>query len=59
MCRYFIAVDDVDTADAYMNAILKNDLINIPGQTIAEVAIIALSKLKMDKLEEAGKLNAK
>jgi hypothetical protein len=57
MCRYFIAVDDVDTADAYMNAILKNDLINIPGQTVAEVAIIALSKLKMDKLEEAGKLN--
>jgi hypothetical protein len=57
LCRYFITVDNVDAADQYMNAILKYGLINLPGQTAVEGAIIGLAKLKMDKLEEAGKLN--
>jgi hypothetical protein len=57
MCHYFIAVGNVDSADLYMNAILKYELIDMPNQTTVDKAIAALCKLKMEKLEEAGALN--
>jgi hypothetical protein len=57
MCHYFIAVGNVDSADLYMNAILKYELIDMPNQTTVDKAIAGLCKLKMERLEKAGKLN--
>jgi len=57
MCRYFITADNVDSADLYMNAILKYGLVNMPGQTAVQNAIAELCKLKMAKLKEAGKVD--
>jgi len=55
---YYIAVENVDAADLYMDAILKYGLIDMPNQTIAKSAVAHLCELKIDKLEKAGVLNA-
>lgn len=47
MCRYFIAVDNIDSADMYMEAIIKN---NMTDQFGIQVAIRELCKAKMEKL---------
>jgi hypothetical protein len=47
MCRYFIADDNIDSADIYMNAILKNDLDKVPGQTLVKAAMMQLGEAKM------------
>jgi tetratricopeptide (TPR) repeat protein len=52
LCRYFLFVGDIDSADLYMNAILENDLTDIPGQNAATIAIRQLIDIKMKKLGE-------
>ncbi|WDF77837.1 hypothetical protein ACFGVS_19200 [Mucilaginibacter sp. AW1-7] len=47
MCRYFTAIDNIDSADMYMEAIIKNDLTDQFG---IQVAIRQLCKAKMEKL---------
>jgi tetratricopeptide (TPR) repeat protein len=53
MCRYFTNVGDIDSADKYMNAIIKNKLLDGYGHTILRPAIEELCQAKMDKLTEA------
>jgi len=47
MCRYFTAVDNIDSADMYMEAIINN---NLTDQFGVPVAIQELCKAKMEKL---------
>lgn len=48
MCRYFTAVDNIDSADMYMNAIIKNNLISV--QPMVKLALTELCHAKMEKL---------
>jgi len=54
MCRYFIAEDNIDSADLYMNAILKHKLYDVPGQNLVKVAIAQLGDAKTKKLRDKG-----
>jgi len=47
MCRYFIAADNVESADMYMEAIIRNNLI---GQWGIRPALRELCNAKMEKL---------
>ncbi|EHQ27861.1 tetratricopeptide repeat protein [Mucilaginibacter paludis] len=56
MCRYFTETGDIDSADLYMNAILKKkDLITDFGQKVLRLAIDGVCKAKMKILEETVK----
>lgn len=52
MCRYFIAIGDIDSADRYMNVIIKKDYIKIYGQLVLDVAMQEMCKAKMDKMDK-------
>lgn len=52
MCRIFIALDDIDSADLYMNAIFKKKLTEVPGNTLVNRAMMELCSAKMKKIEE-------
>jgi tetratricopeptide (TPR) repeat protein len=54
MCLYFTAVDDIDSADLYMNVIIKKDLAYLLNQTIVSKAMYEISKAKMDKIKDKG-----
>jgi hypothetical protein len=51
MCRAFIALDNIDTADLYMNAIFKKKLIKLPANTLVNTAVRELCGAKMKKME--------
>ena len=46
MCRYYIATDDIDSADLYMNALFKEKLTETPADTLAMTAVMELAMLK-------------
>lgn len=50
MCRYFIAMDDMDSADEYMNAVFKRKLTKAPGKTLVNIAAAELCNVKMKKV---------
>jgi tetratricopeptide (TPR) repeat protein len=54
MCRLYIALDDLDSADLYMNAIFKKDLIKRAGNTLVMAAVTEMCTAKMKKIEEVG-----
>lgn len=51
MCRYFTAIDDIATADEYMQVIFKEGLRNMPGQSSVELAIEELYDAKVAKIK--------
>ena len=51
MCRYFVAVGDIDSADLYMDAILKKDLHYVPGQNLVNKALMELCNAKIEKIK--------
>ena len=54
MCRHFIAMDNIDLADLYMNALFKKKLTELPGKTFVNIAIVELINAKMKKITEKG-----
>ncbi|WDZ98650.1 hypothetical protein [Mucilaginibacter sp. SJ] len=55
MCRYFSAIDQIDSADMYMNAMLKYAETDLFKQTeLAKFAIMDLFKAKFAALTEGG-----
>ncbi|MFI5137868.1 MAG: tetratricopeptide repeat protein, partial [Sphingobacteriales bacterium] len=51
MCRYFVAIGDIDSADLYMNAIFKKDLQYMPHQTLVNKALMDLCNAKIKKIK--------
>ncbi len=51
MCRIFIALDDLDSADLYMNAIFNKKLEKVPGNTLVNIAVMELCTAKMKKIQ--------
>lgn len=51
MCRCFVALDDIDAADQYMNAIFKKDLQYTPDQTLINTALMDLCTAKIEKIK--------
>jgi hypothetical protein len=49
MCRYFIALDDIDTADLYMDAIFDYELYFVEGQFLTSTVMLELGDAKMKK----------
>jgi len=54
MCRYLVAVDDIDRADLYASAILKKDLLYVPKQTLVKITMRELCNAKIGKLKGMG-----
>ncbi|MDB4905071.1 MAG: hypothetical protein JWQ63_4352 [Mucilaginibacter sp.] len=54
MCRVFIALGNIDSADLYMNAIFKKKLTDIPGNTLVNAAVMGLCEVKMKKIDEVS-----
>jgi hypothetical protein len=52
MCRYFIGMNDIDSADLYMNAILKKELYKLQQQTLVTSAVIEMCNAKMKVIGE-------
>lgn len=59
MCRYFIRMNDIDSADLYMNAILKKELYKLQQQTLVTSAIIEMCNVKMKIIGEVSGINWK
>lgn len=57
MCRYFIAADNIDSADLYADAMFRFKLLDDYGSTVLRPAIEELCEAKMNKLTEATKDN--
>ncbi|HEY5326917.1 MAG TPA: hypothetical protein VIJ27_07950, partial [Mucilaginibacter sp.] len=57
MCRHFIAMDNIDQADLYMDALFKKKLIEMPGKTFVNIAIMELINAKMKKITEKSALS--
>lgn len=51
MCRCFVALDNIDAADLYMNAIFKKDLQHVPNQTLVNKALMELCGAKIEKIK--------
>ncbi|MDR3696726.1 hypothetical protein [Mucilaginibacter sp.] len=51
MCRYFIMMDDIDSADLYMYPILKDKLYNVQGQSLARTVMLEIGEAKMEKIK--------
>jgi len=58
MCRYFIATDNIDSADLYADAMFRFKLLDDYGSTVLRPAIEELCEAKMNKLTEATKDDA-
>lgn len=58
MCRYFIAADNIDSADLYADAMFRHKLLDDYGSTVLRPAIEELCEAKMNKLTEATKGDA-
>jgi len=55
MCRYFSGINDIDSADMYMNAMLKYSDTDFFKQTdLVKIAIMDLFKAKVAALTEGG-----
>ena len=54
MCRAFIALGDIDSADLYMNAIFKKKLTDVPGDTLVNSAVMELCDAKMKRITEVS-----
>jgi hypothetical protein len=52
MCRYFVAEDEIESADFYMDAILKKKLWNITAETLVRKAMIELYHAKAARIRE-------
>jgi hypothetical protein len=52
MCRYYLAIGDIDSADRYMNFIIKKEFIKKFGQLIFDTVVQEMCKAKMDKMVE-------
>ena len=51
MCRCFAAMNNIDFADLYMNAIFKKDLQHVPHQTLVNKALIELCNAKITRIK--------
>jgi hypothetical protein len=51
MCRYFVAEDNIDSAELYINAILKKDIAYVPHQTIVNKALMEFCDAKIKKIK--------
>ncbi len=51
MCRYFIIMDDIASADLYMYPILKNKLFDVPGQSLVKTVMLEIGEAKMVKIK--------
>lgn len=51
MCRYFMLKNDIDSADLYMDFILKNKLQFIGEQTLTTSVMWEMSEVKLEKIE--------
>jgi len=54
MCRLYIALDDLDAADLYMNAIFKKDLTKRAAKTLVMAAVSEMCTAKMEKIKQVG-----
>ena len=52
MCRYFIAVNEIDSADFYMDAIIKKKLWDLPAEALVTKAMIELYNAKASKIRK-------
>jgi hypothetical protein len=51
LCRYYIIMDDISSADLYMYPILKNKLFDVPGQSLVKTVMIEIGEAKMEKIK--------
>lgn len=51
MCRYFIEADDIDSADLYMNTIIKKKAYDEHSQTLVKHVMTHLLQVKLKKIE--------
>jgi hypothetical protein len=54
MCRYFILINDIDSADLYMYPILKDKLFNVQGQSLVRTVMLEIGEAKMEKIKSKG-----
>jgi hypothetical protein len=57
MFRYFISQDEIDSADLYMNAIIKKKLYEEYTLSTVKHAMTLLCRIKLEKIEEHKKNN--
>ena len=57
MLRYFISQDEIDSADLYMNAIIKKKLYDEYTLSTMKYAMTLMCRIKLEKIEEHKKNN--
>ena len=55
MCRYYLAMDDLDSADLYMNALVHKNLYDKHTMALVKQAVAQNTKIKLEKIGEYQK----